>query len=163
MRVLPIGLIAAAAGLAAGGDTQSGAPAAPFVQPDDSTLARGPVMDLVSIAASSDFALVGRAVALTDVTVRALGPSGFWATTPDAPDEIFIVPAEGSLITVRVADTISLQGEVRRMSDAMRRRLNPLYGWDEHVYVYAYIIRPAWPVEENPPGSPARRTGSRSR
>jgi hypothetical protein len=156
---LLIALIAAVVGLAAGGDTQFRAPTAPSVQPDDSTFVRGPVMDLASIAASSDFALVGRTVALTDVTIGAMGPSGFWATTAGAPDETFILPAEGSLITVRVADTVSLQGEVRRMSDAMRGRLNPLYARDEHIYVYAYIVRPAWPVGEDPPTGLSRRTG----
>jgi hypothetical protein len=146
-----IGLIAAAVGLATEADTQFRAPRAPHVRSDDSAFARGPIMDLASIAASSDFALVGRAVALMDVTVAGVGPSGFWATTSGAPDQIFIRPAEGSLITVRAAGTVSLQGEVRRLSDAMRGRLNPLYVRDEHIYVYAYVVRPAWPVGEEPP------------
>jgi hypothetical protein len=109
-------------------------------------------VNLATIAATTDFGLVGRKVALADVTVERVGLFGFWAATAPAADSIFILPSERSLIEVRVGETVSLQGEIRPMPEEVRETLTPPYAWTSHVYVYAYTVRPAWPppVLESP-------------
>jgi hypothetical protein len=73
---------------------------------------------------------------------QRVGPYGFWISTPHVRDETFVIPAEGRLIVVRAGARVSINGEVRQMRAALRRRLFLGYAWDEHIYIHAFTVRP---------------------
>jgi hypothetical protein len=94
------------------------------------------------ISATSDVRFVAREVAFRDVLIERVGQYGFWISAPGALDQVFVVPAEGSLIRPRAGDLVSVHGELRPMNDHLRGMLNPRYAWDEQVYVRAFTVRP---------------------
>lgn len=94
-----------------------------------------------------DERLIGSKVALTDVCVVRVGPNGFWVTTKGARQPIYVVAAEGPLITVEPGRAVSVQGEVRAMDDTLRKTLS-VNTPSELAYVYGYIIRPASPLQQ---------------
>jgi len=106
------------------------------------TLPNAAITQPALIAVTSDYRFVGREVAFDDVYVERVEPHGFWISTPDAADQTFVVPAEGPLVVARPGDHVSIHGEVRQLSDALRRMLFLGYAWDEHIYVYAFTVRP---------------------
>jgi hypothetical protein len=93
---------------------------------------------------SDDAQLAGREVVATHVLVMALTGEGFWAAATAGKEPVFVVPAEGALITVRPGEFVNLHGEIRLSATRRQRdaslnlptpRLTP--------YVYAYTVRPA--------------------
>jgi hypothetical protein len=73
---------------------------------------------------------------LRDVPVEHVEEGGFWIGTRTAGCEMYVFPAEGSLIHVTLGELVDLQGEFRfrRVPAAgAQARLAP--------YVYAYIVR----------------------
>ena len=106
---------------------------------------RYPLLDLDSaMLTSDDGQLAGREVVATHVLVLALTGEGFWAAATAGKEPLFVVPAEGALITVSPGEFVNLHGEIRLSATRRRRhvslnrptpRLTP--------YVYAYTVRPA--------------------
>ena len=107
-----------------------------------------PIFDIGALAKTAPESLLGIEVVAADVQVREVVTHGFWVTLMDSEERVFIVPAEGNLITVRAGELISVHGEVR----IMRRPVDPTviarraFGLFS-PYVYAYTVRPAWPQE----------------
>ena len=122
---------------------QTSLPSTPTVRPlGKLTPSSWAITDPSLIAVTSDFTFVGREVAFEDVQVERVGPYGFWIATPDHREETFVIPAEGRLIAVRAGDSVSIHGDVRQMSTALRQRLFLGYAWNEHIYVHAFTVRP---------------------
>jgi hypothetical protein len=146
--VMPLRLILSVVLLAHEGTTVGGAQAShtdrqyTTPSPGGAILTRTVITDLSLITVTSDYRFVGREVALTDVLVDRVGPYGFWISTPNSRDQVLVIPAEGPLISARGGDHVSIHGEVRQMSDALRRLLYLTYAWDEHIHVYAFTVRP---------------------
>jgi hypothetical protein len=113
---------------------------------DDCARTSGYILDLAVITLASDPHCVGREVTVSNARIDRIGDRGFWVSAQHARDQVFVVPAEGPLITVLTGETVSLRGEVRRMPATMRSHLYAPYAWDEFVYIYAYTVRPAWPI-----------------
>jgi hypothetical protein len=121
------------------------APTALGAAQDSSIEQRYPLLDLDSAMLTSDDAhLAGREVVATHVRVIALTGEGFWAVATAGREPVFVVPAEGTLITVRPGEFLNLHGEIRlsakrRQRDASLNLPTPKLT----PYVYAYTVRPA--------------------
>lgn len=102
----------------------------------------GVVTELSVISMTSDVRFVGREVSLRDARVDRVGPHGFWIATPEARDQVFVIPAEGTLIAPTAGDVVSVHGEIRQMGERLRGMLHLRSGRDEHVYVRAFTVRP---------------------
>jgi hypothetical protein len=100
------------------------------------------ITDPSLIAVTADHRLVGREVALQDVPVHRVGPYGFWISTRNLQDEVFVIPAEGRLIAAKAGDRVSIYGEVRRMLAGVHRVLFDGDPWNEHIYIHAFTVRP---------------------
>jgi len=88
---------------------------------------------------------ISKRVMLWDVTVEEITSTGFWVSSPSSMTEVFVRAAEGSLITMRRGDSVSIRGEVRPMPVTLHRSLH--IGDNDRrdqLYVYAYTVRPAW-------------------
>jgi hypothetical protein len=108
--------------------------------------ARHSILAIDTVAtASADTHLVGREVMADDLEVEEVVGSRFWVSANDGKDRVLIVPAEGSLISVRTGELVNVHGEVRlgridaHRSNARSPALTPLA-----PCVYAYTVRPAW-------------------
>ena len=106
------------------------------------------IMSLRQIAVPSpaNTRFVGQEVALRDVCVARTAELGFWISAPGARRQVLVIPAEGSLITTQVGSTVSIQGVVRELTDAMRTALDDPSTTGDFIYLYGYIVRPAWPA-----------------
>jgi hypothetical protein len=115
------------------------------------------IMNLRQIATPSpaNTRFVGQEVALRDVCVARTAQLGFWVSAPGARRQVFVRPAEGSLITTQAGSTVSIQGVVRELTDDMRDALDDPSTAGDFIYLYGYIVRPAWPA---PQASMASRT-----
>jgi hypothetical protein len=113
------------------------------------TVERSAIFDISKIATSAIDTVLEREVVAVPVRVEETRDHGFWVTPLAGEERIFVVPAEGSLIAVRTGELVSLHGEVRLMPNAgdQRRTGNATSGW-VMPYVYAYTVRPAWPIEK---------------
>jgi hypothetical protein len=100
------------------------------------------ITDPSLMAVSADHRLVGREVAFQDVPVRRVSSYGFWISTRSVQDEVFVIPAEGRLISARAGDRVSIYGEVRQMVAGVHRLLFDGDPWKEHIYIHAFTVRP---------------------
>jgi len=109
---------------------------------------RSPILALRTIVITPARLLMGREVSVRDVHVVRVDRGGFWISVPQSEDEIFVAPAEGSLIGVGAGDIVSLRGELRQMTTLPRAKTVR----DERLYIYAYVVRPTgiadYPVTE---------------
>lgn len=102
---------------------------------------RIPILALRTIVITPARLLIGREVSVRDVHVVRVDRGGFWISVPQSNDEIFVIPAEGSLIGVGAGDIVSVRGEVRPLTHP-RRPARPTTAWDGQLYIYAYVVRP---------------------
>jgi hypothetical protein len=86
--------------------------------------------------------LVGCEVMFRDVPVDAVEPFGFWLTSAGPNGRVFVLPAEGELISVQANEPVSIHGEVRAVTPDLLLSLGIT---DSIIYVYAYTVRPAAP------------------
>ena len=100
------------------------------------------ITDPSLMAVSADHRLVGREVAFQDVPVRRVSPYGFWISTRNVQDEVFVIPAEGRLIAAKAGDRVSIYGEVRQMSTGVHHLLFGGDRWSEHIYIHGFTVRP---------------------
>ena len=106
------------------------------------------IFDINAIATDEPDSLFGVEVA-AHVRVDEIVGRGFWVAAIDGGERIFVVPAEGKLITVRPGEFITLHGEVRlRASRLVGQQSASQLFRPVLPYVYAYTIRPAWPKEK---------------
>jgi hypothetical protein len=106
---------------------------------------RYPIFSIDTIAVSPPaLELAGREVSADAVEVTRVDRNGFWASATEGKREVFVIPAEGRLITVRPGESVDIHGEVRfvRMKPNHSRTGNS--DSDIRPYVYAYTVRPAW-------------------
>jgi hypothetical protein len=102
----------------------------------------GVVTELSVIVMPSDVRLVGREVSLRDVLIDRVGSHGFWISTPGSHAQVFVIPAEGPLISPRAGDRVSVHGEIRLMGERLRGMLHLRSARHEQVYVRAFTVRP---------------------
>lgn len=96
--------------------------------------AGSPISELTTLA-RADRGLVGRAVALDDVTAAAVASiGGFFLRGPDR--HVLVVTAEGSEIPSR-GERLSVRGVVMEMPDTLEARLAPPGPMNDSVYIYA--------------------------
>lgn len=109
------------------------------------------IFDISAVVNAAPESLLGVEVVAANVQVREIGDDGFWVTPIGSEEGVFTVPAEGTLITVRTGELISVHGEVRLMRSPLNRSVFPrrIHHWLV-PYVYAYTVRPAWPKETVP-------------
>jgi hypothetical protein len=80
--------------------------------------------------------LRGRHLSAYGARVAEVASDGFWVVDETSHCRVFVVPAEGSLITVSVGQHVDVQGEFRAWrSDDERRHAA--------AFLYAYTVRPA--------------------
>jgi hypothetical protein len=109
------------------------------------------IFDLAAIATDEPDSLLGVEVVAAHLRVDEIGDRGFWATAADGEERVFIVPAEGTLITVRPGEFVTVHGEVRLRPRPLGGQQSPSRTFRSVIpYVYAYTIRPAWPKERQP-------------
>jgi hypothetical protein len=110
-----------------------------------SNASRTPIFSIDAIAVSPpDLELAGREVSADGIEVTKTDRDGFWVSANSGKREVLVIPAEGSLITVRPGESVDIHGDVRlmRMTKASDSRTpEPA---DIRPYVYAYTVRPAW-------------------
>jgi hypothetical protein len=116
------------------------------------------IVDIGTVATAVPDSLLGAEVVAQDVCVRELTNHGFWVTRDQDDARVFVHPAEGSLITVRVGESVTVHGEVRRTTTPMERpladRLTSAPAIARAIpYVYAYTVRPAWPKRSPAPAA----------
>lgn len=77
--------------------------------------------------------------------MKQVANDGFWVSEAQGLSQVFVVPAEGSLIKVRPGEVVSLHGEVRLGATKRHNNadLNPKSD-NATPDVYAYTVRPAW-------------------
>jgi hypothetical protein len=132
-----------------GSDTLSAASIPPAI-------AKDVIFDISTIATAEPDSLRGVEVVAVRVRVDEIVDRGFWVTPVDRKERIFIFPAEGSLITVRVGEFVSVHGDVRLARSLMDGHQIPgRYFRSLMPYVYAYTVRPAWPKDKQPGAVPA--------
>jgi hypothetical protein len=130
-------------------------PGLPFVRPHQAQSRTPPSANQTSSGAhafvfeidelSTTLSRVGRRVMLWDVTVEEITSTGFWVSSPSSMTQAFVRAAEGSWITLRRGQSVSIRGEVRPMPVSLHRSLNIGDHDKRHqLYVYAYTVRPAW-------------------
>ena len=100
------------------------------------------VTEVPVITMTSTVRLVGREVSLRDVLIDRVGPHGFWIATPGSHAQVFVLPAEGRLVSPRAGDVVSVHGEIWRMGERLQGLLGLRFTGDEHVYVRAFTVRP---------------------
>src|SRR5688500_4303683 len=130
-------------------------PGSPFVRPHQAQSGTPPSTDQASPAADpfvfeidelpTTPTRISRRVMLWDVTVEEITSTGFWVSSPSSMTQVFVRAAEGSLITMRRGDSVTIRGEVRPMPVTLHRSLH-IDDNDrrDQLYVYAYTVRPAW-------------------
>ena len=131
-------------------------PASAEAAASDLFLAHGKtIMNLRQIATPSpaNTRFVGQEVALRDVCVARTARLGFWVSAPGARRQVFVRPAEGSLITTQAGSTVSIHGIVRELTDDVRAALDDASTTGDFIYLYGYIVRPAWPTPQTSAGS----------
>jgi len=107
------------------------------------------IFDISAIATDEPDSLLGVEVVAAHVRVSEIVDRGFWASAGDGEERVFVVPAEGNLITVRPGEFVTVHGDVRLRpgpldgQQSSGRTFRPLI-----PYVYAYTVRPAWPKEK---------------
>ena len=145
----PLFIIGIAAGLTSTRALAQETGADPRPAPLSSSVERGAIFDISTIAASDSHSLLDREVVAEQVRVNETADRGFWVTPVGGADRIFIVPAEGSLIAVHAGELVSLHGEVRLMRNAIDRGTSRGRTSDVVApYVYAYTVRPARPTDK---------------
>lgn len=155
LRVFLFSLIAVAAAWAGpaqrsngsiGSDTLSPASIPP---PPFDTLA---IFDINAIATDEPDSLLGVEVVAAHVKVSEIVDRGFWVAAIDGDERIFVVPAEGNLITVRPGEFVTVHGDVRLRPTPLDGQQSPSRTFGPLIpYVYAYTVRPAWPKEKQAP------------
>lgn len=108
------------------------------------------IFDLAAIATEKPDSLLGVEVVAAHVRVDAIVGRGFWASAADGEERVFVVPAEGNLITVRPGEFVTVHGEVRLRASPLVGQQHPGTFGSVIPYVYAYTIRPAWPKKKRP-------------
>jgi hypothetical protein len=118
---------------------------------------RHAIFDIGTVPTGDPDSLLGREVVAVDVRVEEVLEGGFWVTPTDGEPRTFVVPAEGSLITVRAGEVVSLHGgyaatdreRQTRFSHAVRVRLHRQAGATEpevagaqETHLASGIIRP---------------------
>lgn len=97
------------------------------------------ITDLADVAnVLSASTLEGRQISVRDVRVDAVEDDGFWIVSADQRARIRVLPAEHGLVKAHPGATVSVRGEFRRVTSAMR------HIGDAEVSLYAYVVRPAW-------------------
>jgi hypothetical protein len=79
-------------------------------------------------------------LSLRDVAVDEVSNEGFWIVADGKQCRLYVVPAEGQRIRVRRGEIVSVQGEIRYGS----LRETPSAKPRQQLYLYSYIVRPAW-------------------
>lgn len=113
------------------------------ISPDESRI---PIFSIERIAVlPPDVELAGREVSADHVEVTNVDRHGFWVSTANGKTEVLVVPAEGSLITIRPGESVDIHGEVRFVRIRPHRpRPGNADSAEMTPYVYAYTVRPAW-------------------
>jgi hypothetical protein len=93
------------------------------------------IVDFGALATIPVHALRGRHISAREGRVDDVTPDGFWVAAESGNCRVFVIPAEGALIHVRVGDLVDLQGEFREASGAETHPRTP--------FVYAYTVRHA--------------------
>ena len=83
-------------------------------------------------------AVEGTRISVHDVQVEEADGDRFGIESADQKARIRVVAAERGLVTVRPGATVSVQGEFRRGAPPRQGEVR------SDVYVYAYVVRPAW-------------------
>lgn len=90
--------------------------------------------------------VAGCEVSLRDIRVDEIDARGFWATALGTDDRVFVLPAEGELITVAADDLVNIRGDVRPFTPELARSLT--IRAPASVFIYAYTVRPAAALAE---------------
>ena len=98
------------------------------------------LFDLAAVAGAGP-QLLGREVSLRDLRVGEKKTRGFWVTATGHDAPVFVLPAEGELVSVATNDLVNIHGDVRRLSpdQTLRLGLRP----ETSLFIYAYTVRPA--------------------
>jgi hypothetical protein len=108
------------------------------------------IFDISAIATAEPDSLFGVEVA-AHVRVNEIADHGFWVAAIDGEERIFVVPAEDNLITVRPGEFVTVHGEIRLRPSPLVGQQSPGQIFRPVIpYVYAYIVRPAWPQDKRP-------------
>jgi hypothetical protein len=106
------------------------------------TAPAAPITDLASIAAATDRRMVGRRVSLSNARVaRAADQQSFWITGAPGRDELLVVPADPSAVTVSEGQSLTVEGVVLQMPRAWQDKFSTTQGTDEEIYVFASKVQ----------------------
>ena len=83
-------------------------------------------------------ALIGTRISVRDIRIEDADGDRFWIVSADQKTRIRVIAAERGLVTVRPGAIVSVQGEFRRAAPVRQEE------GESEVYVYAYVVRPAW-------------------
>jgi hypothetical protein len=131
------------------------APARPVAQGDGASSAQGeplatkarPIVGIDALLETPvDAAIDRREIAVEEVLVVRVAAHGFWIAAEGARGNIFVMPAEGNLITVRAGERVSLVGEARLLHLQPLDRRQTSEPARTTFFIYAYTVRPAWPA-----------------
>jgi hypothetical protein len=105
---------------------------------------RYPIFSIDTIALlPPDLEFAGREVSADEIDVTRVDRDGFWVSATGGKREVFVIPAEGSLISVRRGEAIDIHGEVRFVRIKPNHSRTGNSESDLRPYVYAYTVRPA--------------------
>jgi len=109
-----------------------------------SAASSGPSLtDVTRLANATDYRLVGAHVDLKRArVVETIDKASFWVASGQGEERLLVVAGDPSTTGVTNGQTVSIQGVVLQVPDAMRNRLRSKAGstMDERVYVFASSI-----------------------
>lgn len=107
--------------------------------------AAGSITSLSTLATAMGDDLVGRHVKLSGAQVAQMADKdGFWISAGQGQERLLVVPADPKAAQVSAGQTVSIDGVVLQMPDAMEDRIDKqAKGANDSIYVFASTVQPS--------------------